>query len=155
MSLPSSNPLIARHARPLHALLPQAGRVAPDLRRGYTRAKAEAVCARVAAGASMNQIAQDHGVPGIMAIYSWLAEHEEFRTLYRAACDARADRLADEATAIADDPDGDLLRDRLRVDVRKWRAAVMAPRRYGRNGEAAHEAAPGQKTHEEWLRELE
>jgi transposase-like protein len=111
---------------------PKLERLPPDLRRGYTRAKAEAVCARIAAGASMNQIAQDHGVPGVVAIYGWLNQHEEFRRMYLAASEARADRLADEATAIADDPTGDVLRDRLRIDIRKWRVAVMEPRRHGR-----------------------
>ena len=105
----------------------------PNLKRGYTRGKAQAVCARLAAGASLNQLAQDHGVAGVTTIYAWLDEHEEFRRMYRAACDARADLLADEATAIADDVDGEAARDRLRIDVRKWRVSVMEPRRYGRN----------------------
>jgi transposase-like protein len=128
------------------------GRLPPDLRSGYTRKKAQAVCERIAAGASMNQLAQDHGVPGLRTLYVWLNEREEFRDLYRAACDARADRLIDEATAIADDPDGDVQRDRLRIDVRKWRLSITEPRRHGRKDAPD---TPREKTHEEWLDELE
>ena len=131
---------------------PKLERLPPDLRRGYTRAKAEAVCARIAAGASMNQLAQDHGAPGVVAIYGWLNEHEEFRQMYLAASEARADRLADEATAIADEPGGDVPRDRLRIDIRKWRVAVMEPRRHGRQAMDDSQRPP---TYEEMLEELD
>ena len=131
---------------------PKLERLPPDLRRGYTEAKARAVCDRIAAGASLNALAKDHGVPGVVAIYAWLGEHEDFRQMYRAASEVRADRLADEATAIADDPGGDVARDRLRIDIRKWRVAVMEPRRYGRQALAD---ADRPLTYEEVLAQLD
>lgn len=125
---------------------------APGARRGYSRAKGEAICARIAAGESLNQLVQDRRLPGVAAIYDWLDAHHEFRRMYQAACEVRSDRLVDEATAIADDVAGDVRRDRLRIDIRKWRVGVMEPRRYGRR--APGEAEPVM-SHDDWILELE
>ena len=117
----------------------------PGARRGYSRAKGEAICARIAAGESLNQLAQDRRLPGVAAIY-------EFRRMYQAACEVRSDKLVDEATAIADDVTGDVRRDRLRIDIRKWRVGVMEPRRYGRRAPGEAQAV---MSHDDWILELE
>jgi hypothetical protein len=43
----------------------------------------------------------------------------------------RMDYYVHEIEAIADDEKGDVRRDTLRVDTRKWIASKLAPRRYG------------------------
>ncbi len=98
-------------------------------RRGYSRARGEAICAQVEAGASLNQVVKNRRSPQAATIYEWLGRHEDFRRMYLAACEVRADRLIDEAMSIADDVAGDVRRDRLRIDIRKWRVGVMEPRR--------------------------
>ena len=146
-------------ALPVPASLP-AGRPT-----SYSPEIAEAVCARVAEGWSMLDLWGDPDLPSGRSLYNWMDRHEDFRRMYLAACELRAERLAEEILAIADDDTGDFIpagdgpglapnlqairRARLRIDARKWRVARLAPRKY-----AAPEAAPV-KTHEDWLDELD
>lgn len=70
-----------------------------------------------------------------------LREDSELRERYQEACEDRADVLADQITAIADEPlpeglDGKManawiMRKRLQVDVRRWAASKLRPRYYG------------------------
>jgi hypothetical protein len=82
-------------------------------------------------------------MPNRRTIYrSWLPKHDDFRRLYQASLEARADLLFDECLTIADDASKDFImstsengatikkvdheainRARLRVDTRKWMAA--------------------------------
>lgn len=85
-----------------------------------------------------------------------------FRERYARAREAAADRLMDEALAIADDGTADLVtrfnrkgeeytavdyenvnRSKLRVDTRKWAAAKLAPQKYGERVIAEHTGANG------------
>ena len=144
---------------PAHNPLP------PGRPTAYSPEVAEAVCARVAEGASMLDLWRDPELPSGRSLYTWLDRHEDFRRMYLAACELRAERLAEEILAIADDDAGDFIpaadgaalapnlqairRARLRIDARKWRVARLAPKKYG-----AAEAAPA-KSHEDWLDELD
>ena len=116
----------------------------------YNEDIAGIICGRLAAGESLNRICRDDEMPSIVAVYSWLAKHEEFLKLYTRAREEQADTLADEITDIADeqpeldplyDKDGQLIEMRMhsayvtwqknRVDARKWVAAKLKPRKYG------------------------
>jgi hypothetical protein len=65
----------------------------------------------------------------------------ELEARYRAAMELRADALADEIAAIADEPipaelrgadaSAFVQRQRLRVDAKKWLACKLFPRRWG------------------------
>jgi len=105
-----------------------------------------AICARIAAGESLNAICKSDGMPRLTAVYAWLAEHEDFAKMYARAREEQADTLADEIVAIADDGSNDtytdengfehvnqenIQRSKLRVDARKWVAAKLKPRKYG------------------------
>ena len=109
---------------------------------------AEELCERLIAGESLRRICQDERMPGLRTVHRWLAdgEHEDFLREYRAARELQGDLLAEEAVEIADDRAGDWITDaegrqaldsehvqrsRLRVDIRKWAAARMSPRRWG------------------------
>jgi hypothetical protein len=76
----------------------------------YTEELVEEVCARIAAGESMDDLGEDPQLPAKMSLYNWLDEHEHFRRRYGAACEMRADLMAEEALAIADDASGDFIR---------------------------------------------
>ncbi|MCJ2065860.1 terminase small subunit protein [Methylobacterium sp. J-088] len=111
----------------------------------YSDELAERICDRLAAGRSLRLICQDADVPSRDTVRRWLRDRLAFRARYAQSCELRADALADEALAIADDSSRDyrsgpsglvldadrLRRDRLRIDARKFSAARMAPRRYG------------------------
>ena len=93
---------------------------------------------RLAAGASLSSLAGEPGFPGVATICRWLARREDFRSLYQLACRLRAEALADEAVAIADGcadrglTAAGIAHAKLRINVRRHRAAVLAPRKFGR-----------------------
>jgi hypothetical protein len=90
-------------------------------------------------------------MPDKSTVLRWLLRDEQsaFRDQYARAREAQADCDADEIIEIADDTTRDVTtierdgkdvevvnhehiqRSRLRVDARKWRAAKMAPKKYG------------------------
>ncbi len=55
----------------------------------------------------------------------------EYSTQYAQAMEKRADALFDQIIDIADEGSGDFMRDRLRVDARKWVVSKMLPKKYG------------------------
>lgn len=85
--------------------------------------------------------------PSRKVIYEWLIRHKEFRDIYAQAKDCQADFLFEECFDIADDSSNDtkivgederevcnsewINRSRLRVDLRKWAVARLAPQKYG------------------------
>ena len=125
---------------------------------------ADAICAQIISGRSVNQICASPNMPSTASVFSWLAqgnggrspEHAAFLRKYIQACECRADRMADEILEIADDSRRDhierktrngeceivvdhenIQRARLKIDARKWLMAKMAPRKYG--DRVAHE----------------
>jgi len=69
----------------------------------------------------------------MQTVFKWIAQHDNFKNQYAQACEERADYLAEEALAIADDDaieNGKVQRDRLRVDTRKWFVAKIHPKKY-------------------------
>lgn len=84
---------------------------------------------------------------GQRTVWDWLASDREFSQQYARAKIFCADCLADEIIEIADDSSRDTYIDRkgqrvinhkaiarakLRIDARKWLAAKLAPKKYGR-----------------------
>lgn len=55
----------------------------------------------------------------------------EYSEQYAQAMEKRADALFDQIIDIADEGSGDYMRDRLRVDARKWVVSKMLPKKYG------------------------
>jgi hypothetical protein len=55
----------------------------------------------------------------------------EYSQQYAQAMEKRADALFDQIIDIADVGSGDFMRDRLRVDARKWVVSKMLPKKYG------------------------
>jgi hypothetical protein len=116
----------------------------------YSAEIADTICNRLAGGESLRAICADAGMPNRATISRWLAHYEEFRDQYAFAREWQADCLADEILEIARDnrgdyvekrlPDGkvvrvvdheNIARSRLRINILKWIAARMAPRKYG------------------------
>ncbi len=95
----------------------------------------------IANGASLSAIVRQPGMPS----YSWCKQHlresAELRQQYDEAVADRADVLAEQIEAIADElPPAELdgaalaawtARQRLRFDARRWISSKLAPRRYG------------------------
>ena len=114
----------------------------------YTEALAAEICRRLAEGETLRSVCRDKAMPDKATILRWLADKKkaDFREQYVYAREMQADALFDEALEITDDASGDwstdkdgkkvldhenIQRSRLRVDIRKWAAGKMAPKKYG------------------------
>ena len=116
----------------------------------YSVETAQTICTEIAGGRSVREICGDPKMPCLRSVFTWLAQHEEFREMYRAAREAQADYIFDEILEIADDGRNDwrerqredggtvmvlnkehVNRSRLRIDARKWVLARMNAKKYG------------------------
>lgn len=125
----------------------------------WTEAVEDEIFARIMEGESVRSITaagREERFPSAPTFYKRMASDPVFAKRYAHAKDILADNEFDEIREIADnssndwmennDPDnpgyrlnGDhVQRSRLRVDVRKWRAARLAPKKYGDKIDLTH-----------------
>jgi len=98
----------------------------------YTEALAAEICERLSLGESLNRICKDDHMPTEPCVLDWVDDDREgFSLRYVRARERQADAYANQIMAIADDPDEDVQRSKLRVDARKWVAARLLPRTWG------------------------
>jgi hypothetical protein len=107
----------------------------------YSQEMALRICERIATGEPLTTITADEEMPSYAAVCKWLLEHTDFVEMYTRARDDQADYLADDLIRISDeypviDNNGKLDSawvqwQRNRIDVRKWTAAKLKPRKYG------------------------
>jgi hypothetical protein len=71
------------------------------------------------------------GMPSISTIFKWLHERAEFSQQYARAKEEAAELFSEDMLEIADSSSGDVQRDRLRVDTRKWIASKLKPKKFG------------------------
>ena len=94
----------------------------------YTEDLGNLICQRLAEGESLNRICQDDNLPWRSTVIRWaLDEDHEFCDKYARARQIQSECLADDIFDIADG-DGDVQRDRLKVDARKWYLYSVVPR---------------------------
>jgi len=82
-------------------------------------------------GLSVREICRQDDMPSRQTVYNWIEKDKDFGNRYERACARRADAMFDEIIEIADNSNGDVNRDRLRVDARKWSLSKMQPKKYG------------------------
>ena len=129
----------------------------------YTLEVVSDICARIADGQSLREIALSDDMPAKATIFLWLAKHKEFSDQYAHAKEAQALHMADEILDIADDASNDWMerlgedgqslgwkengeamqRSRLRVDSRKWLLSKLLPKKYGDKFALEHTGADG------------
>ena len=116
----------------------------------FTEAIGALICTRIAGGETLSAICKTPGLPATQTIYQWRRKNSQFDADYRVARVDQMESWADEILEIADDSTFDTVtktgkngatyeavdheniqRDRLRVDVRKFIMAKIAPRIYG------------------------
>jgi hypothetical protein len=116
----------------------------------YTQDIADTICEKLASGQSLNKMCKAEDMPGMATVFRWLTQFPEFREKYTLAREAQADALFEEVLDIADEKEyvddvnpetGEVMqvkfdsvavqRNRLRVDVRKWMAGKLRPKKYG------------------------
>ena len=99
----------------------------------YTVELATAICERIAKGESLRKICRDDDMPDRNTVHEWLLDEtkDEFYRQYEKAVNTRTENMFDELEDIADNTEGDVQRDRLRVDTRKWYLSKVMPKKYG------------------------
>lgn len=116
----------------------------------YSPQLADAICDLLVDGKSLRTICSTAKMPSRSTVIRWLAENEAFRNQYARARELQADTLAEEILDIADkavlgerlkkDGKGKVLerqtgdmveRSKLMIDVRKWYAGKLQPKKYG------------------------
>ncbi len=117
----------------------------------YNEAIALEICERLVEGESLRTICRDNDMPNKSTVFRWLDSNPEFRDQYARAREFQADTMADEMQDIADDGSNDWMekhdqegnaigwqlngehvqRSKLRIDIRKWNASKLKPKKYG------------------------
>jgi hypothetical protein len=109
------------------------GRRRPRFKRASTFSDglAERICALAAAGETTAEICARRGMPAVSTLYAWLRERPDFANAWGLAKEAWADAMFDRAwgIALAATP-ATVAVARLQIDVIKWQAAKLAPRKY-------------------------
>lgn len=92
------------------------------------------ICDRIAEGESLRAICQDDNMPGRRTVMEWIETNEAFRAKYARARVQQAEWLNDDMAEIEES----VLRGRLDTKAaqvvlgsKQWRAAKLAPKRYG------------------------
>lgn len=128
----------------------------------YTPEIVDRICAELACGKSLRSVCKADDMPGLETIFRWMREKPDFREQYAKAKSESADALVEEMLDIADDGRNDWMevhdkdgacagykvngehvqRSRLRVDVRKWAASKLKPKKYGDSVDLNHGVKP-------------
>ena len=100
---------------------------------GYTKRLGTRICERIAKGESVRKIVKDKKMPTTSMIFRWLLDKDkkEFREQYEEARNVQAETMFEELIEIADAKKKDVMRDRLRVDTRKWYLSKVLPKKFG------------------------
>lgn len=118
----------------------------------YTPELAKLICRRIATNQiGIRKICKKYSdLPDPDTIFEWRFDYPEFSEQYAQAKLIQADLLAEETLEIADDASNDITyneegepicntefinRSRLRIDTRKWLAAKLLPKQYGKPAE--------------------
>lgn len=98
----------------------------------YNQDIAQEVCSRIVEGESLRSICRDPSMPGLKTIFDWFPKHPEFTQQYEKAMAQRADTCLEDMFEIADNATSENANvARLQVDVRKWAASKLKPKKYG------------------------
>ena len=100
----------------------------------YSQETADKICELIARGMSLRAICASADMPAGGTVHRWLAEHQDFQDQHARAREEQADGVADEFIDMADSvaPEtGEVAKAKLQIDARKWKAAKLAPKKYG------------------------
>ena len=97
----------------------------------YTEELGLEICKRIAEGESLRKVAKSDEMPNRSTIHDWILTNEPFSNQYEKAVNVRTENMADELNDIADNKKGEVQRDRLRLDTRKWYLSKIMPKKYG------------------------
>lgn len=126
-----------------------AGKKGQAPRTEFSQALFDAICGRIALGASLRTICAEDGMPDRATFNGWRKRSDELQAQYDQACLDREDHYFEEIVDIADESrigtktttkaNGDVEtvevdmveRTRVQIDARKWVLARMNRKKYG------------------------
>jgi len=111
----------------------------------YSDAVATTICERIANGESLRSICSEPSMPAMMTVMDWAADKEDFRIRYARAREAQAEFMDGAILEAAENADADPQAARVKIDAYKWRAAKLAPKKYGDATTIKHADADGEK----------
>ncbi len=99
----------------------------------YTKELGEKICSRIAEGESIRTIVKDKDMPSSSSIFRWLLneDYKDFWEQYEKSRNIQAELMFEELIDIADNEEKEVMRDRLRVDTRKWYLSKVLPKKFG------------------------
>lgn len=100
----------------------------------YTPELADYICEQVMDGKSLRGICAADDMPNRSTVFRWLTEHQDFATKYARARVVQAEYLLDEMVEIEDATINEQLDPaaaRAVLGSKQWRAAKLAPKKYG------------------------
>lgn len=98
----------------------------------YSDEMAETICDRIAEGESLRRICARDGYPHMVTVMRWLERHPEFAAKYARAREMQADVMDDMILSVADGCTPETAAaDRVKIAAYQWRAAKLAPKKYG------------------------
>lgn len=100
----------------------------------YTKAEFEPIFSRIAEGDALYKVCKEKGTMSLQHFYSCIAIDDSLFEKYVRAKELCADKIFEETKEIADGVKADnneVQKARLQVDVRKWQAGKLRPKKYG------------------------
>lgn len=100
----------------------------------YTLEIAESICTRLAGGESLVRICEDDGMPHRITVIRWTETNADFATKCARAREAQADFLHDDMASLEErtlSGQVDPQIARVVLSSKQWRAAKLAPKKYG------------------------
>ncbi len=111
------------------------------------------ICRRLTLGQSLTTICADESMPGLTAVYEWLDKHEDFAKRYARARSDQADTIFEMTQDVSEEEpgldefgkidNGWVAKQRMRIDVLKWRASKLKPKVYGDKVQQEHSGPDG------------
>lgn len=111
----------------------------------FTPEVGEVILERLANGESLVAICRDDDMPSVRSVLRWVGDDADFGTEYARAREAQAEFMDDKITTAADMAGADPQAARVKIDAYKWRAAKLAPKKYGDATTIKHADADGDK----------
>jgi hypothetical protein len=108
----------------------------------WTAELVESLCANIAGGMSVREACAEPGAPSEPTVYRKMSADPEFAAKLSEARAAQQEREADVCVELADGAtpeDWQVVK--LRIWARQWRAAKLAPKKYGDKQQVEHSGA--------------
>lgn len=95
----------------------------------FDKKKFDYIIDKVSKGSAVRNAVKEQHIAS-NTFFKWINSDEALQLQYARACEERGAYIYEDMIDIADDKSGDVQRDRLRVDTRKWFLSKLNPKKY-------------------------